>query len=42
MKAPDLRFWPGANRSYSYREDEQHRQKRKDQLSCFVNGKADH
>jgi hypothetical protein len=44
MKAPDLRFWLGANRSdsRSYREDEQQRQERKDKLSCFVNCEADH
>jgi len=38
MKALDLRFWLGANRSdsQSYREDEQQRQGREDKLSCFV------
>jgi len=44
MKAPDLRVWPGANRSDSqrYREDEQQRQAGKDKLSCSVNCEADH
>ncbi|MBS1140686.1 MAG: hypothetical protein H6R13_2139 [Proteobacteria bacterium] len=44
MKVPDLCSWLGANRndSRSYREDEQHRQGRKDKLSCFVNCEADH
>jgi len=44
MKAPDLRSWPDANRNDSqrYREDGQQRQGRKDKLSCFVNGEADH
>jgi hypothetical protein len=44
MKVPDLRSWLGANHSdsRSYREDEQQRQGRKDQLSCFANCEADY
>lgn len=44
MKVPDLCSWLGANRSdsRSYREDEQQRQERKDQLSCFANCEADY
>jgi len=44
MKAQDLCSWPGANRSdsRSYREDEQQRQGRKDQLSCFANCQTAH
>jgi len=38
MKAKDSRCRPGANHSdsRSYREDEQQRQQRKDEFSCFV------
>jgi hypothetical protein len=44
MKAPDLCFWLGANRSNSLRycEDEQQRQGHKDKLSWIVNCEADH
>ena len=48
MKVPDLRSWLGAefanlgSDSRSYREDEQQRQGRKEQLSCFANCEADY